>query len=177
MNTKSVTFAAIILSAFATNLVAMNDNDARRILADEQFMPGAGESSESYQQRLADYKAKVKLLEDLANARSELSSLKARARKLELQIQTGMLIPDEEEGNTSPLTEEQKNSILKELLKLQERIVWKTSVVRDLAEAVAEDDAQIEAENMRREIRDAQFQQTQELRRELRDDCDRRDRR
>lgn len=170
MNTKSVTFAAIILSAFATNLVAMNYGDACRILADEPFMPAAGETPQEYQQRLAKYKTRKNLINDLANARSELATLTVQSRKLEIQIQTGMLIPDKEEGKPTPLTEDQKGSLLKEFLNLQEKIVREASVVRNLAEAVAEDDARIDADRVRQEISDAQFRQTEELRQEIREE-------
>ena len=113
---------------------------------------------------------------DLQSSRATLNSLNVQAKKLELQIRTGMLIPDDKGAtNTAPttLTDEQKGAMLKDLLKLQEKIVWMNSVVRDLAEQVADDDARIETERVRQEIRDAQFQQTQELRRELRDERER----
>ena len=103
--------------------------------------------------------------------------MNVQAKKLELQIRVGMLVPDDKGAtNTAPttLTDEQKGAMLKDLLKLQEKIVWMNTVVRELAEKVGEDNAEIETEKVRQEIRDAQFQQTQELRREIRDEQDRR---
>jgi hypothetical protein len=141
------------------------------------MLPFAGETPGAYQNRVNQYKARQKMLGDLQSSRANLDSLKVQARKLELQIQTGMLIPDDNGStNTSPnsLTDDQKGAMLKDLLKLQEKIVWMNSVVLDLAEQVADDDARIEMENVRQEIRDAQSRQTRELRREMRDQWDRR---
>lgn len=120
------------------------------------------------------------MLGDLQSSRATLDSLKVQARRLELQIQTGMLVPDDDGATSSApatLTDDQKGAMLKDLLKVQENIVSTMSVVRDLTEAVAEDDARIEAENERQEIRNAQSRQTEELRREIRDEYDGRGRR
>ena len=117
------------------------------------------------------------MVDDLQSSRATLNSLNVQAKKLELQIRVGMLVPDDKGAtNTAPttLTDEQKGAMLKDLLKLQEKIVWMNTVVRELAEKVGEDNAEIETEKVRQEIRDAQFQQTQELRREIRDEQDRR---
>jgi hypothetical protein len=144
------------------------------------LLPFAGETTGAYQNRVNQYRARQKMLGDLQSSRATLDSLKVQARKLELQIQTGMLIPDDKGAtNTSPtsLTDDQKGAMLKDLLKVQENIVSTTSVVRDLTEAVAEDDARIESENVRQEIRNAQSRQTEELRREIRDEYDGRGRR
>ena len=144
------------------------------------MLPFAGETPREYQNRVNQYKARQKMLGDLQSSRASLDSLKVQARKLELQIQTGMLIPDDDGAtNSAPatLTDNQKGTMLKDLLKLQEKIVGLASVVRDLSEAVAEDDARIEAENERQEIRNAQSRQTEELRREIRDEYDGRGRR
>jgi len=60
--------------------------------------------------------------------------------------------------------------MLLELLRLQEQIVRAEAIAQDLASAIIEDNAQIEKESVSREIQ----QQTQELRREMRNDYDRR---
>ena len=174
---KTQTPILIAAACFAAgNLCLANYNDDLQTLSANPFLPAAGEMPDAYQNRVNQYRARQKMVGDLQSSRATLNSLNVQAKKLELQIRTGMLIQDDKGAtNTAPttLTDEQKGAMLKDLLKLQEKIVWMNSVVRDLAEQVADDDARIETENVRQEIRDAQFQQTQELRRELRErrDC------
>jgi hypothetical protein len=134
------------------------------------LLPDAGETSGAYQDRVSQYRARQNMLSELQSSRANLDSLKVQARKLELQIQTGMLIPDDKGASNTTLTDDQKSAMLKDLLKLQEKIIWTVSVVRKLTEAVAVDEARIEADNLRQEIRDAQSRQTRELRREIRDE-------
>ena len=174
---KIQTAILIAATCFAAgNICLANYNDDLQTLSGNPFLPAAGEMPGAYQNRVNQYRARQKMVGDLQSSRATLNSLNVQAKKLELQIRAGMLIPDDKGAtNTAPttLTDEQKGAMLKDLLKIQEKIVWMNSVVRDLAEQLADDDARIETENVRQEIRDAQFQQTQELRRELRDrrDC------
>jgi hypothetical protein len=164
MKIQPAILAVILLPAFVTPLAAMSDSDARRILANEPFMPSAGDTPGTYQQRLVESKARKYEVERLRIANSELTALLAQSRKLELQIQTGMMIT--EDGKGSPLTQEQKAAMLAELLGLQTKIIQTESEVRDLAEALAKDDLRIESEKLRRELHDAQLQQIEDLRRE-----------
>jgi len=180
MKNQTLTLIAVAFVA-AGNATFAGSYDDIGLEADKAFLrnrnngmlPEAGDTTESYNNRVAEYRERQSILSALQSSRASLNSLNVQAKKLELQIRTGMLIPDDKEATPTPLTDDQKGAMLKDLSKLQEKIVWMTSVVRGNAAAVAEDDAQIATEELRREIRDAQFEQTQELRRELRDrrDC------
>ena len=183
MKIQTIILTAVACVAAGTIAIGGEYEEAAAYLRSRNcgMLPFAGETTGAYQNRVNQYKARQKMLGYLQSSRATLDSLKVQARKLELQIQTGMLIPDDAKGatNTSStiLTDDQKGAMLKDLLKLQEKIVWTASLIRDLTEAVADDDDRIETEKVRKEIRDAQFQQTEELRREIRDEYDGRGRR
>jgi hypothetical protein len=132
---------AILIAAtcfVAGNICLANYNDDLQTLSGNPFLPAAGEMPDAYQNRVNQYRARQKMVRDLQSSRATLNSMNVQAKKLELQIRTGMLIPNDKEGatNTAPttLTDEQKGAMLKDLLKLQEKIVWMNSRVRDLAQ-------------------------------------------
>jgi hypothetical protein len=89
---------AILIAAtcfVAGNICLANYNDDLQTLSGNPFLPAAGEMPDAYQNRVNQYRARQKMVRDLQSSRATLNSLNVQAKKLELQIRTGMLIPDD----------------------------------------------------------------------------------
>lgn len=166
-------FATIVIAMLAPclspNLVAMNYSDACRILADKPFLPGAGETPSDYDNRVNAFKWEQAAIAELKRAQSEVMNLKATARKLSLQIQTGMLISGGKAQKSSVLNDEEKAEMLSELLTIQERITAKEARIRELSDALEQEEERLTEKEMRRATENAIDRQTQKILQEIRD--------
>jgi hypothetical protein len=169
---KIRTFLAFaILTSCPFAIYGLNYSDAYRINQQRYgTTPAAGESPDAFRSRVAGAQERESFIQALAEAKSQLADVKARIIRIEIQLKTGTHIPEDEESEVKPLSEEQKSEMLRELVKLGETQAWLESRCQSLSTSISKNQSRIEQENQRREIERALSRQTEDIRREIEDE-------
>jgi hypothetical protein len=160
--------AIAILTACSSVIYGMNYSDAYRYLKNEYgTTPAAGESPEAFRSRVARSQERDSSIRALAEAKSQLADVKARIIRIQIQLDVGSSIPEDEESPVKPLTEEQKSEMLRELVELAETRTWLESRCQSLSESIAKSDLRREQETQRQEMERVLSRQTEDIRREI----------